>query len=119
MMLIFEHPTVSGIKEAAPAIMYSGIMSCGIAYTLQVLGQKHASPVVASLIMCFESVFAAVAGWIILGEALSPRELTGCAVMFAAIILSQVFESVSMQKKSFAIESEHTDMEGVHNNDQV
>ena len=119
MMLIFEHPTVSGIKEAAPAIMYSGIMSCGIAYTLQVLGQKHASPVVASLIMCFESVFAAVAGWIILGEALSPRELTGCAVMFAAIILSQVFESVSMQKKSFAIESEHTDMEGVNNNDQV
>lgn len=119
MMLIFEHPTVSGIKEAAPAIMYSGIMSCGIAYTLQILGQKHASPVVASLIMCFESVFAAVAGWLILGEALSARELIGCAVMFAAIILSQVFESMAMQKKSFAIESEHIDMEGDIKNDQV
>ena len=119
LMLIFEHPTVTGIKEAAPAILYSGIMSCGIAYTLQVLGQKHASPVVASLIMCFESVFAAISGWIILRESLSARELTGCAVMFAAIILSQVFESVSMQKRSFAIESESMNKEGDIDNDQV
>ena len=119
LMLIFEHPTVTGIKEAAPAILYSGIMSCGIAYTLQVLGQKHASPVVASLIMCFESVFAAISGWIILRESLSARELTGCAVMFAAIILSQVFESVSMQKRSVAIESESMNKEGDIDNDQV
>ena len=112
MMLIFEHPTVEGVKAAAPAIMYSGIMSCGIAYTLQVIGQKYASPVVASLIMCFESVFAALTGWLILKETLSPREIAGCAVMFAAIILSQVFESISMQKEAFAIESEHIDMEG-------
>ena len=96
MMLIFEHPTAEGVKAAAPAIMYSGIMSCGIAYTLQVIGQKYASPVVASLIMCFESVFAALTGWLILKETLSAREIAGCAVMFAAIILSQVFESISM-----------------------
>ena len=112
MMLIFEHPTAEGVKAAAPAIMYSGIMSCGIAYTLQVIGQKYASPVVASLIMCFESVFAALTGWLILKETLSTREIAGCAVMFAAIILSQVFESISMQKEAFAIESEHIDMEG-------
>ena len=87
-------------------------MSCGIAYTLQVIGQKYASPVVASLIMCFESVFAALTGWLILKETLSTREIAGCAVMFAAIILSQVFESISMQKEAFAIESEHIDMEG-------
>ena len=112
MMLIFEHPTAEGVKAAAPAIMYSGIMSCGIAYTLQVIGQKYASPVVASLIMCFESVFASLTGWLILKETLSTREIAGCAVMFAAIILSQVFESISMQKEAFAIESEHIDMEG-------
>ena len=117
MMLIFEHPTAEGVKVAAPAIMYSGIMSCGIAYTLQVIGQKYASPVVASLIMCFESVFAALTGWLILKETLSTREIAGCAVMFAAIILSQVFESISMQKEAFAIESEHIDMEGDIKND--
>ena len=117
MMLIFEHPTAEGVKAAAPAIMYSGIMSCGIAYTLQVIGQKYASPVVASLIMCFESVFAALTGWLILKETLSTREIAGCAVMFAAIILSQVFESISMQKEAFAIESEHIDMEGDIKND--
>lgn len=111
MMLIFEHPTVEGILEAAPALLYSGVMSCGIAYTLQVIGQKHASPVVASLLMCLESVFAAIAGWVLLHETLSGREIAGCAVMFAAIVVSQVFESLSMQKKSFALESEHKVLE--------
>lgn len=99
MMFIFESPTIAGIKAAAPALLYSGIMSCGIAYTLQIIGQKHASPVVASLLMCFESVFAAIAGWLILKEALSAREFIGCAIMFAAIIISQVSESISIQKK--------------------
>lgn len=111
MMLIFEHPTVEGILEAAPALLYSGVMSCGIAYTLQVIGQRHASPVVASLLMCLESVFAAIAGWVLLHETLSGREIAGCAVMFAAIVVSQVFESLSMQKKSFALESEHKVLE--------
>ena len=100
LMFIFEHPTTEGIKGAAPAILYSGIMSCGIAYTLQVIGQKHASPVVASLLMCLESVFAAIAGWIILNEALSPKELAGCVIMFMAIIISQISESISLQKKA-------------------
>jgi Permeases of the drug/metabolite transporter (DMT) superfamily len=102
MMLIFEQPTSEGIKAAAPALLYSGVMSCGIAYTLQVIGQKHASPVVASLLMCLESVFAALAGWLILKEMMSVRELTGCAIMFFAIVLSQVAESVSVKRKANA-----------------
>lgn len=100
MMFIFEQPTAEGIRNAAPALLYSGIMSCGIAYTLQVIGQKHASPVVASLLMCLESVFAALAGWFILKEMMTVRELTGCAIMFFAIVLSQVAESVSTVKKA-------------------
>lgn len=99
MMFIFEHPTIEGIKAAGPAILYSGIMSCGIAYTLQIIGQKHASPVVASLLMCLESVFAAIAGWLILKEAMTPRELAGCVIMFAAIVISQISETISIQKK--------------------
>ncbi|MBR3532611.1 MAG: DMT family transporter [Clostridiales bacterium] len=99
MMFIFEKPSPAGIMAAAPALLYSGIMSCGIAYTLQIIGQKHASPVAASLLMSLESVFAALAGWIILNETLTPKELAGCAVMFAAIILSQLSESVSTFKR--------------------
>lgn len=111
MMLIFEHPTITGITEAAPALLYSGVMSCGIAYTLQIIGQKHASPVVASLLMCLESVFAAIAGWVLLHETLTSREILGCAVMFAAIVLSQLFESITMQKKSYQLQSERKALE--------
>lgn len=119
MMMIFEHPTAEGILAAAPAILYSGVMSCGVAYTLQVIGQKHASPVVASLLMCLESVFAAIAGWLLLHETLTEREIAGCIVMFAAIVVSQLFESLTMQKKSFALESEHKASEKETDNDQV
>ena len=94
-MFIFEQPNISDIKTAAPSLLYSGIMSCGIAYTLQIVGQKHASPVVASLLMCLESVFAVITAAIILHENMLPRELAGCLIMFGAIILSQVSESLS------------------------
>ena len=97
-MFIFEHPVIADIKTAAPSLLYSGIMSCGIAYTLQIVGQKHASPVVASLLMCLESVFAVITAAIILHEAMTPREMAGCLIMFAAIILSQVSESLSAKK---------------------
>ena len=99
-MFIFEQPNLTDIKTAAPSLLYSGIMSCGIAYTLQIVGQKHASPVVASLLMCLESVFAVIAAAIILKEGLLPRELAGCIVMFAAIILSQVSETLSAKKQN-------------------
>ena len=94
-MFIFEQPNLTDIKTAAPSLLYSGIMSCGIAYTLQIVGQKHASPVVASLLMCLESVFAVITAAIILHENMLPRELAGCLIMFGAIILSQVSESLS------------------------
>ena len=99
-MFIFEQPHIAEIKTAAPALIYSGIMSCGIAYTLQIVGQKHASPVVASLLMCLESVFAVIAAAIILNESLSPNELAGCLIMFSAIIISQVSESLSAKKQN-------------------
>ncbi len=99
-MFIFEHPVIADIKTAAPSLLYSGIMSCGIAYTLQILGQKKASPVVASLLMCLESVFAVISAAIVLHENMLPRELAGCLIMFGAIILSQVSESLSAKKQN-------------------
>lgn len=94
-MFIFEHPVMADIKAAAPSLLYSGIMSCGIAYTFQIVGQKHANPVVASLLMCMESVFAVIAAAVVLHQGMSLRESIGCAIMFAAIILSQLSESLS------------------------
>ncbi|MGB4658608.1 MAG: DMT family transporter [Mobilitalea sp.] len=89
-MLLFESPQLSSIVNAAVPILYTGIMSSGVAYTLQIVAQKNVNPVVASLIMSMESVFAALSGWIILGESLSTRELTGCTLVFVAIILAQI-----------------------------
>ncbi|MBR3143019.1 MAG: DMT family transporter [Clostridiales bacterium] len=99
-MFIFEKPVIADIKTAAPSLLYSGIMSCGIAYTLQIVGQKNASPVIASLLMCLESVFAVITAAIILHENLLPREMAGCLIMFAAIIISQVSETVSAKKQN-------------------
>ena len=99
-MFIFEKPVLADIKTAAPSLLYSGIMSCGIAYTLQILGQKHASPVVASLLMCLESVFAVITAAIILHENMLPREMAGCLIMFGAIILSQISESLSSKNQN-------------------
>ena len=95
LMFIFERPVIADIKTAAPSLLYSGIMSCGIAYTLQIVGQKHANPVVASLLMCMESVFAVIAAAVVLHQGMSLREGAGCVIMFAAIIISQLSESLS------------------------
>ena len=95
LMFIFEHPVIADIKTAAPSLLYSGIMSCGIAYTLQIVGQKHANPVVASLLMCMESVFAVIAAAVVLHQGMNLREGAGCVIMFAAIIISQLSESLS------------------------
>ena len=89
-MAIFETPILSNILAVAPSILYSGVLSCGVAYTLQVVGQKGTDPAVASLIMCLESVFGVLSGWAILGETLSAKEIVGCVIMFAAIILTQM-----------------------------
>ncbi len=78
-------------------LLYAGIFSCGIGYTLQIIGQKGVNPTVASLIMSLESVFSVLAGWVILHEKLSTRELAGCALIFAAVILSQLPVGVKRQ----------------------
>jgi drug/metabolite transporter (DMT)-like permease len=89
-MVIFETIDWSNIFACWLPILYSGVMSCGVAYTLQIVGQKYTEPTVASLILSLESVFAVIAGIILLGEQVPPRELLGCAVMFAAILLAQL-----------------------------
>ena len=90
LMLAFEHPTWEAIVAARVPILYAGVLSSGAAYTLQIVGQRYTDPTTATLIMSLESVFAALAGWIILHETLSPKELLGCALVFTAVILAQV-----------------------------
>lgn len=87
-MLLLEQPTLSQIRSAWLPILYAGVMSCGAGYTLQIVGQKDMNPTIASLILSLESVFSAIAGWILLGQKLSFREICGCAIMFAAILLA-------------------------------
>ena len=85
-----ETPVWAGIVSAAVPIIYCGVVSGGIGYTLQIVAQKYTDPTVASLLMSLESVFAVIAGAVLLGEQMSSRELLGCVIMFAAIILVQV-----------------------------
>lgn len=92
VMFLTETPTISGIVSAAIPIGYAGICSMGIAYSLQIIGQKHLEPTPASLIMSLESVFAALCGWLLLHERMSPAELCGCALVFSAVIISQLPE---------------------------
>ena len=88
-MLLFETPSLAGIIKAYIPILYTGVLSCGVAYTFQILGQKYVEPTKASLILCMESVVSVLAGWLLLQQALSIRELIGCVVMFVAIIMAQ------------------------------
>jgi drug/metabolite transporter (DMT)-like permease len=72
------------------------VLSCGVAYTLQIIAQSRTDPTVASLILCMESFFAAVFGWIILGQSLALREIIGCVLMLAAILLAQVADKIRL-----------------------
>ena len=87
---VLEAPAWAGLKSAWLPIAYAGVLSGAVGYTLQIVAQKHADPTVASLLMSLESVFSVLAGWVILRERLSPWELLGCALVFAAVILSQL-----------------------------
>ena len=91
-MLLTEHPEMRLILQAWQPILYAGVFSCGVGYTLQIIGQKGTDPTVASLILSLESVVSVLAGWLLLGQRLSVRELGGCALMFAAILLAQMPE---------------------------
>ena len=89
-MILFEHPHFAQLAAAWMPILYAGILSNGVAYTLQIVAQKGLNPTVASLIMSLESVISVLAGWIILHQTLTKRELVGCVFMFAAIIIVQL-----------------------------
>ncbi len=88
VMLLFETPNLDGILACWTDILYVAIFSGALGYTLQIVGQKSTDPTLASLIMCLESVFAALGGWLVLGEALSVREILGCALMLSASVIA-------------------------------
>lgn len=89
-MFVFESPNIDSIIDAKIPVLYAGIMSSGVAYTMQILGQRYTAPTIATLLMSLESVFAALSGWLILHEKLSPKELCGCGLVFTAVILAQL-----------------------------
>lgn len=88
-MVVFETPAVENISLAGPSILYAGIFSSGVAYTCQILGQRKVEPALTSLIVSLEAVISVIAGWAVLNQILSPRELLGCIIMFGAILLAQ------------------------------
>ena len=87
---LFETPALADFAANAWPIVFCGVFSSGVAYTLQILGQKDLNPAIASLIMCLESVFSAIGGWLILHQSLSAREGIGCALIFTAVVLAQL-----------------------------
>lgn len=89
-MLVFEQPQIGNILAAWQPILYAGIMSCGVAYTLQIIGQRGLNPTVASLIMSLESVVSVLAGAVMLQQMMGKREILGCVLMFVAIVLAQL-----------------------------
>ena len=96
-MLLFEHPSFSALLAAWKPVLYAGALSSGAGYTLQIIGQRGMNPTVASLIMSLESVISVLAGWVILHQTLSGREILGCVLMFAAIILAQLPDKTSQK----------------------
>lgn len=108
MILAFwlENPQWRSIVQAGIPLLYTGVLSSGVGYTLQILGQRDADPTVASLVLSLESVFSVLAGWMILNQGLSETELLGCVLMFAAIILAQLPEKLFGKKKKCCFSQE-------------
>ncbi len=99
-LIVEAPPSLGDIKACLFPLVYTGIMSSGAAFTLQILGQKHVEPTLAVLLMSFESVFAVLAGWLVLHETLTAKELFGCVLMFIAVLMSQIdFKSLLMKLK--------------------
>ena len=89
-MFILDTPKIQPVLQCWLPLCYTGVLSMGLAYSLQIIGQKNLEPTTASLLMSLESVFAALSGWLLLKETMTVTELTGCALVFAAVILSQI-----------------------------
>ena len=92
--LLTEEIRPEGIMEAAVPILYAGVLSGAVGYTLQIIGQRDVNPTIASLIMCLESVFAVLTGAVLLGERMTGREAAGCVLMFTAVILAQLSTAI-------------------------
>ncbi len=90
LAVILEKPQFSQIFAACLPILYAGVLSCGVAYTLQIIGQKGMNPTIASLLLSLESVVSVLAGWLLLKQKLTFREILGCIILFVAIILAQI-----------------------------
>ena len=90
VMLFTETPTWTGVVDCLPLILYGGLVSIAIGYTLQTVAQKYTPPAVASVMMCLESVFATLSGWLVLGEMFSVREGIGAVVMLLSALLAQL-----------------------------
>lgn len=88
--IFFEKPTLANIQGALIPVLYAGLLSSAVGYTLQIIGQKGLNPTIAALLMSLESVFSVLAGWVLLGQVLSRKELLGCALTFTAVILVQI-----------------------------
>ena len=97
--LVKETIILEEIHRAVIPILYSGIMSGAVGYTLQVFGQRDTNPAVASLLMCLEAVFAVLTGVILLGETMTKREITGCCLMLTAVILAQLSPVIMLYKR--------------------
>ncbi len=99
LMFIFEEPNLQDIGAAIVPLLYAGVLSGGVAYTLQIVGQRDVGPTVGSLLMSMESVFAVLTAWILIGEGMNGREIAGCVIMFVAIVLSQLSDFVMAKWK--------------------
>ncbi|HIW20608.1 MAG TPA: DMT family transporter [Candidatus Dorea intestinavium] len=102
-MFLLETPKITDMVIGWFPLLYTGVLSCGIAYTLQMVGQKNVNPTIASLILSLESCFSVIAGWIILGEKLNIREGTGCVLMFCAILITQIPSKKIVRRKEHEI----------------
>ena len=99
LMFLFESPSAAALGECWFPLLYTGVLSCGVAYTLQVVGQKYTESTVASLILCTESVFGVLSSALILHERMTANEIVGCSVMFAAIVVSQLADRIPLRTK--------------------
>lgn len=98
-MLLTETVVWKDVLACWLPICYAGVLSCGVAYTLQILAQRDTNPTLASIAMSMESVFAVLSGWVVLNEKLTHREFFGCALMFAGVILAQIPSKIKIQKE--------------------
>ena len=90
LVLLYESPQMSAIIACRGHLLFAGVLTCGVAYTLQIYGQKYTLPVIASLIFCLESVFAVLGGALFLGETMTVKEILGCVFMISGVILSNL-----------------------------